>query len=75
MSYSLCPSFVELHGFFPPQNAGSEFRVDPDKHRRAEFLYPDTTKDFDLLPLEFRVRFSFITTPSPSSHHHHPHTC
>ena len=37
------------------QNSGSEGRVDPDKHRKAEFLCPETTKDFERLLLEFSV--------------------
>lgn len=36
------------------QTSGPEHRVDPDKHRKAEFLFPETTKNFDKLPLEFR---------------------
>ena len=39
------------------QTPGLEGRVDPDKHRKAEFLFPDTTKDFETLPLEFRVSY------------------
>lgn len=37
------------------QTSGLEGKVDPDKHRKAEFLFPETTKDFETLPLEFRV--------------------
>lgn len=37
------------------QSSSPEARVDPDKHRKVEFLYPETTKDFDRLPLEMRV--------------------
>eukprot|EP00731_Ephydatia_muelleri_P037741 Em0550g4a len=32
----------------------SEYRVDPDKHRRAEFLFPENTRDFDKIPLEMK---------------------
>ena len=39
------------------QTSGLEGRVDPDKHRKAEFLFPETTKDFETLPLEFRVSY------------------
>jgi len=46
---------IEVDCDLPVQNSGSEGRVDPDKHRKAEFLFPETTKDFERLPLEFRV--------------------
>ncbi|KAL5510723.1 hypothetical protein EMCRGX_G006320 [Ephydatia muelleri] len=32
----------------------SEHRVDPDKHRRAEFLFPENTRDFEKIPLEMK---------------------
>ena len=35
--------------------SGSSERVDPDKHSKAEFLFPETTRDFDKLPVEFKV--------------------
>ena len=31
-----------------------ETRVDPDKHRKAEFHFPEGTRDFGRLPLEFQ---------------------
>ena len=31
-----------------------ETRVDPDKHRKAEFHFPEGMRDFDRLPLEFQ---------------------
>ena len=43
---------------FPLQSSGPEHRVNPDKHRRADFLFPESTQDFDQLPLEFRVGFT-----------------
>ena len=33
----------------------SSEHIDPDKHGKAEFLFPETTRDFDKLPLEFKV--------------------
>lgn len=30
-------------------------RVNPDKLRKAQFLFPETTKNFYDLPLEFKV--------------------
>ena len=36
------------------QVTSSGQRVDPDKHRRADFLFPESTKEFERLPLEFR---------------------
>ena len=30
--------------------------VDPNRHSTSEFLSPETTRDFDKLPLEFKVR-------------------
>ena len=35
--------------------ADSSECIDPDKHSKAEFLFPETTRDFDKLPLEFKV--------------------
>ena len=34
--------------------SGHEHRVDPDKHRKVEFLFPESMRDFDQLPLEFQ---------------------
>ena len=33
-------------------------RVNPDKLRKAQFLFPDNTKNFYKLPLEFKVYFN-----------------
>lgn len=31
-----------------------EHRIDPLKHRKAELVFPETTRDFEQLPLEFQ---------------------
>lgn len=49
------------------QSSSPEARVDPDKHRKVEFLYPETTKDFDRLPLEMRVSRPLILLPTKAT--------
>lgn len=34
--------------------SSSENRVDPDKHRKADFVFAESMRDFDQLPLEFQ---------------------
>ena len=35
--------------------AESGGRIVPGEHSSAEFLFPDTTRDFDKLPVQFKV--------------------
>ena len=35
--------------------AESDGRIVPGEYSSAEFLFPDTTKDFDKLPIQFKV--------------------
>ena len=44
------------------QSSGPDHRVDPDKHRRASFLFPESTQEFEQLPLEFRVSVRLLNT-------------
>ena len=37
-------------------------RVDPDKQRQAEFLFPENIHDLDALPLEFRGFCGYMLT-------------
>jgi hypothetical protein len=37
------------------QISDAELRVNPDKLRNMEFLFPDNTANFYKLPLEFKV--------------------
>ena len=40
-----------------PQN-----HVDPDKNKKLDFVFPDTLRDFDKLPLEFQGYCSYHLT-------------
>ena len=42
------------------QSSGPDHRVNPDKHRRASFLFPESTQEFEQLPLEFRVSVGLL---------------
>ncbi|XP_064396896.1 cilia- and flagella-associated protein 206-like isoform X2 [Halichondria panicea] len=44
------------------QSSSTDARVNPDKHRKAEFLFPETTKDFEQLPIEFRGYCGYMFT-------------
>ena len=51
----MVPCYTLLHNTCV-QSSGEDVRVNPDKHRKAEWLFAESTKDFEQLPLEFRVR-------------------
>ena len=36
-------------------------KVDPTKHRKAEFLFPENIKNFEQLPVEFAVSTHALT--------------
>ena len=49
----------------------SVHKVDPAKHRKAEFLFPENIKNFEQLPMEFAVSHPtdplvlLVSTPFP----------
>ena len=42
------------------QTSGPENRVDPKKFENTDWLFPETTKNFNKLPLQYRVSMSHI---------------
>lgn len=48
-------SGIRIYRCMCTQTSGPDHRVDPDKHRKASFLFPESTQEFEQLPLEFRV--------------------
>ncbi|XP_065882314.1 cilia- and flagella-associated protein 206-like isoform X2 [Dysidea avara] len=37
------------------QTTGADFKVDIAKHRKAEFIFPETTQNFDQISIEFKT--------------------
>lgn len=46
----------------PHKVLSSGQRVDPNKQRRLEFLFPENIRDLDTLPLEFRGFCGYLLT-------------
>ena len=58
-----------------PMAKASVHKVDPAKHRKAEFLFPENIKNFEQLPMEFAVSHPtnplvlLVSTPFPPTPH------
>jgi hypothetical protein len=44
------------------QTSGEENQVDPNEFKKLEWLFPDTTKNFNRLPLQYKVRLTKLFT-------------